>query len=62
MRAQERESQRQDVVARHHRNRRPLATEYLRDLGVGSGRDRFPRRASLIELTQKCPAEPAGLA
>jgi hypothetical protein len=62
MRAQEREAQRQDVLARHHRNRCPLATEHLRKLGIRSGRDSFPRRAGLIERTQKCPAQSAGLA
>ena len=62
MRAQEREAQRQDVVARHHRNRCPPATEHLRKLGIRSGFDSFPCHAGLIERTQKSRAQTAGLA
>jgi hypothetical protein len=62
MPAQQRESQCQDVVACHHRNRGPVARKHLRQLCIRAGRDSFPRRACLIELAQKRAAKSAGLA
>jgi hypothetical protein len=45
VRAKERESQREDVVARHHRDRGPLARQHLGHPRVRSGRDSLPIHA-----------------